>query len=202
MWDESIEKLLQRYCDESQVREALHRRAFYWYKKMLTWFQLPIIILSAASGSVQFLSQSYPEYESSIVTGTAATSIMVSIISAVMTYLKLGEFKQRHESAEIAWQSFHNTIKHELSLAIRFRRPANEFLGETKLAYDRLFEMSPILNRRFINMVKKRVRANASDQFQIPCYLNGFKHTQVYKVRDQVDDDFEENTEVEEVQEV
>lgn len=191
-WEESVETLLQKYCDESQVREALHRRAYYWYKKSLTCFQLPIIILSALSGSMQFLSKSYPVFESSIVTGTAATSISVSIISAVMTYLKLGEFKTKHEISQVAWQNFYNTVKHELSLARGLREDSTEFLQKVKQNYDRLFEISPICNRGFIQAIKKKVMKNTSPQFVIPCYLNGFQHTPVFK-QEQYEDNTEES---------
>ena len=36
MWDESVEQLLQKYCDEAKTRECLHRKAFYRYKKLTT----------------------------------------------------------------------------------------------------------------------------------------------------------------------
>ena len=182
MWHESIERLLQKYCDESQVREALHRRAYYWYKKTLTWFQLPIIVISAVSGSLQFLSKSFPQYESSIVTGTctASLSIGVSIISAVMTYLKLGESKTKNEVSQVAWQNFYNTVAHELNLARPLRQDPTEFVAKIKSDYDRLFEISPICSRQFILAVKKKVRASASPEFQIPTYLNGFSHTRVW----------------------
>ena len=191
MWHESVERLLQSYCDESQVREAMHRRAYYWYKRTLTFFQLPIIILSACSASMQFLSKSMPEIEGTIIVCTAGTSIVVSIIGAVMTYLKLGELKTKHEMSQVTWQNFHNTVKHELSLARNLRQEPAEFLKEVKAAYDRLFEISPICSRGFMKTIKKRVRDNATEQFQIPTYLNGFRHTTVYR---EEDDDFEENS--------
>ena len=126
-WHESVEQLLQKYCDESQVREALHRQAYYKYKRQLTCFQLPIIILSAISGSMQFLSKSFPTVESHIVTATGGLSILVSIISSVMTYLKLGERHQANMHAQMQWQSFYNSIKHELSLAPALRADPHEF---------------------------------------------------------------------------
>jgi hypothetical protein len=190
VWENSQEEVLQKYCDESQVREALHRRAYYWYKKSLTCFQLPIIILSALSGSMQLLSKSYPAIESTIVTCTAGTSITVSIISAVMTYLKLGEFKTKHETSQIAWQNFFNTVKHELSLARDLREDSTEFLQKVVANYHRLFEISPICNHGFIRAIKKKVRKNNSADFCIPTYMNGFKHTPVFR-----DDEFEDNSE-------
>ena len=83
MWDESVESLLQKYSDEAQTRESLHRKSYYSYKRLTTCFSLPIIVLSALSGSFQFLSKGYPDIEQYIVTGTASLSILTSVLAAV-----------------------------------------------------------------------------------------------------------------------
>ena len=180
-WHKSVERLAAKYCDEAQVREALHRRAFYWFKRTLSCFQIPIIILSAVSGSIQFLSQSYPEIEDKIITGTATISIIVSIVTAVMTYLKLGEHKSKHEIAQIAWQGFHNAVAHELNLAPELREDPVDFLVHIKNTYERLFEISPMISQQFVKTVKKKVSNSASNAFQTPFYLNGFHHTKIWK---------------------
>jgi len=187
----SIEKLLARYCDEAQVRESLHRAAYHSYKKKLTWMQLPIIILSATSGSVQLLSKSFPGLEDGIVTGTAFLSIGVSIISACLSYLKLGELKSKHETSQIAWQNFHNTLVHQLNLAPEFREDPVDFIHEVRTTYNRLFEISPMLNREFMQDVRRRVKKNASDEFMIPSYLNGFHHAICWRDNDS---NFEDNS--------
>jgi hypothetical protein len=180
-WDQSIERLCARYCDESQVREALHRKQYFFYKRSLTWFQLPIIVLSACSASVQFLSQSFPKHESTIVTCTATLSICVSIISSVMTYLGLGENKSKNEAAEISWQAFYNTISHQLSLKREHREDPEKFLAEVKLQYQRLFELSPMVGRSFVKDVKNLIKKNSTINFQVPAYLNGYHHTEIWE---------------------
>ena len=190
-WDTSVEGLLQKYCDEAQTREALHRRSYYSYKKLTTCFNLPIIVLSALSGSFQFLSKGYPDIEQYIVTGTASLSILTAVISAVSSYLKLGESKSKHEQSANAWLLFHNEVKHQLSLHRNKRQDADEFLTTCKTSYDRLFELSPICSSDMIQAIKKKIKAHATDEFETPTYLNGFKHTQVYRADD---DSFESNT--------
>ena len=191
MWDESVERLLQKYCDEAQTREALHRRSFYRFKKLTTCFNLPVIVLSCLSGSFQFLSKGYPEIEQHIVTGTASLSILTAIISAVASYLKLGESTSKHEQSANAWLLFHNEVKHQLSLRRDKRQDAEEFLKTCKTSYDRLFELSPICSSTMISAIKKKIVAHATDEFHVATYLNGFRHTEVYRVPD---DDFEENS--------
>ena len=189
-WDRSVERLLQKYCDEAQTREALHRRSYYSYKKLTTCFNLPVIVLSCLSGSFQFLSKGYPLIEQHIVTGTASLSILTAIISAVASYLKLGESTSKHEQSANAWLLFHNGVKHQLSLRRDKRQPADEFLQNCKTQYDRLFELSPICSSGMISAIKKKIKANATDQFVSPTYLNGFRHTEVYLVPDAPDDEF------------
>ena len=190
-WDASVERRLQKYCDEAQTREALHRASYYSYKKLTTCFNLPVIVLSCLSGSFQFLSKGYPEIEQHIVTGTASLSILTAIISAVGSYLKLGESTNKHEQSANAWLLFNNEVKHQLSLRRDRRQDADEFLQECKTQYDRLFELSPICSHSHIKAIKKQIAANATEEFVVPTYLNCFRHSEVYRVPD---DDFEENS--------
>jgi hypothetical protein len=101
-----------------------------------------------------------------------------------MTYLQLGESKTKNEVSQVAWQNFYNTVSHELNLARSLRQDPTDFVTRVKMDYDRLFEISPICSHRFIMEIKKKVRKSASDQFQIPTYLNGFSHTRVWDGED------------------
>ena len=191
MWDDSVERLLQKYCDEAQTREALHRKSYYKFKRLTTCFSLPVIVLSCLSGSFQFLSKGYPEIEQHIVTATASLSILTAIISAVASYLKLGESTSKHEQSANAWLLFHNEVKHQLSLHRDKRQGADEFLKDCKTQYDRMFELSPICSSDMITAIKKKIKANATDHFVTPTYLNGCRHTEVYRAED---DSYEENS--------
>lgn len=187
----SVEGLLQKYCDEAQTREALHRRSYYKYKKLTTCFNLPIIVLSALSGSFQFLSKGYPQAEQYIITGTAGVSILTAIISAVSSYLKLGEQSSKHEHSANAWLLFHNQLKHQLGLRRDLREEPIEFLTTVKTQYDRLFELSPICSSDTIKAIKKKIAAHATEEFVSPTYLNGFCHTEVFRAPD---DDYDDNS--------
>ena len=188
MWDDSVEKLLQKYCDEAKTRECLHRKAYYRYKKLNTVFQLPVIVLSALAGSATFMSKGYPEAEEYITNATAGISILVSIISAVGSYLKLGETKSKHEIAEVSWQNFYNGIKHELNLRRTLRAEPEGYLQDVKTNYDRLFEISPICNQGLISQVRKQLHNKATEEFQLPNYMNGWEHTRVYEEPEEFED--------------
>jgi len=191
-WSNSVEKLLASYCDESCCRERMHRLAFYRYKKMLSLFQIPIICCSALSGSIQFLSSSFPAAKAHIITGTASLSIITSLLSAVMSYLKLGTSMSAHEQALNKWQSFFNHIKHQLSLSRSQREEADQFMQWVKTEYQQLFELSPIISQKFINQTKKKIKKHVDNGFKVPNYCNGMHATHAYESDSETM--FEENT--------
>ena len=98
-----------------------------------------------------------------------------------MTYLGLGENKSKNEAAEISWQAFYNMISHQLSLKREHREDPEKFLAEVKLQYERLFELSPMVGRSFVKEVKKSINKSSTDDFQVPAYLNGYHHTEVWE---------------------
>ena len=124
----------------------------------------------------------------SITNSTAGISVLVSIIAAVGSYLKLGETKSKHEIAEVSWQNFFNGINHELNLRRGLRTEPEEYIQDIKASYDRLFEISPICNQGLIRKVKRQMRKNATPEFQLPNYMNGWEHTQVYEEGDEFED--------------
>ena len=187
-WDESFELLLEKYADECAIREQLHRRSFYYYSKWNNRLQLPIIILSAISGSLQFLSQSFEGLEKQIITTTGSLSVLVSLISAISTYLKFGESKKIHEQANNSWLNLYHKIRFQLSLKRELREEAHEFVKNVLTNYNHLFEISPIIKQSLISRVKKKLKNN-HENFQVPCYLNGIKPTKTYREADEKADD-------------
>ena len=180
-WDDSAEQLLQRYSDECSVRNRLHREGYYRSKRLFKCLKLPVIVLSALSGSLALLSKSYPLVESTIVTGTAGLSILVSVISAVDTFLAPGGQMSRHESAKHAWTDMENLINHQLGLRRDLRDIAEDFLATVTVRRDRLFEISPICSRDLINTTRDKIKKHATPTFITPRYLNGFSGTRVWR---------------------
>jgi len=186
-WDDSFELLLEKYCDECAIREQLHRNSFYYYSRWNNILQLPIIILSAVSGSLQFLSQSFTEFEKIIITCTGSLSVLVSLISAVSTYLKFGESKKIHENATNSWLALYHIIRFQLSLKRELREEANEFVKDTLLKYNHLFEISPIVKQSFITKVKAKLK-KIDNEFHVPIYCNGIEPTKTYREDQKYDD--------------
>ena len=174
-WDDSSAHLLCQIADEASIREKLHRQSYYYYSSRQKFFQLPIIVLSVLSGSVQFLSQSYTGLERELITITGGVSVLTAVLGSIQSYLKLGEKASKHEAAEVNWQGLYNSIKHTLGLARERREDCEEFIARVQQEYQSLFKNCPILEQRFINQAKRALKKKADD-YKTPNYLNGVSH--------------------------
>ena len=90
-WHESNELFLSKLGDESQLQSICHMYSHEEFSNRSRKFQLPIIILSVISGSGNFVSSSFPDYQELIILGVGVLSIFTSIISSIAQYLKLAE---------------------------------------------------------------------------------------------------------------
>ena len=85
-WHPSLELIFSELLDESQVRAYFHKKSNEYYSDKNIKYQLPIIILSAISGSGNFISSSFPGIQEYIILGIGALSIGTSIVSSIAQF--------------------------------------------------------------------------------------------------------------------
>ena len=189
-WHSSIENLLESLCDESQLRNKLHHNHYSWYSKRNNYYSLPIVILSVLSGSGNFLAGQFPAVEQFLIIGIGCVSIFTSIISAVSQFLKLAQLSENHRIASLAWGKFYSSMMFQLSLKSEDRTEVKDFLTSICSEYDRLYEISPPLLNKFVKRMTKKLQGLVNQRFQIPFYLNGYKHFESFHV----DPEFRDNS--------
>ena len=170
-WDESFENICEDLIDESQLNTFLHQKSYRYFTKWSNRFQLPIIVLSALSGSANFISHHFGEQRDLILVMIGFVSILISIISSVAQYLKLAELKEGHRISSFHWEKFYNKIKIQLMLKKQNRRNLPDFYDELLIEYQRLKEISPIFKKKISSKLKNK---DGYDDINIPFYLNGF----------------------------
>jgi surface polysaccharide O-acyltransferase-like enzyme len=185
-WHPSQEELLRKVADESKIRENLHRESLYFYSRWENYLSLPVILLSAISGSLQFMSSSQTDKATAqiIITSTGTISVFVSILSAVNSFLKFAELKKTHESVCNAWLSLYSQISSQLALSRDLREPPDEFVASIMNQYNHLYEISPIIRRSFIERVKRKLIIQNDEHpdqaIECPPYLNGLTQTAIF----------------------
>lgn len=190
-WDESIEKILSELGDESQINAYLHKKANEYYTTQNIKYQLPIIVLSALSGTGNFISANFPAYSQTIVLAVGGISIFTSIISSVAQFLKVSQLSESHRISYLSWEKFHSNIKFQLNKRRASREPIKDFLSFVVPEYQRLKEMSASIPKHICEQVKRN-KKNLKNM-QVPYMLNGFHPVVPFKEVEVDIDDYDSN---------
>ena len=189
-WDDSIENILSEIGDESQINAFMHKKAQAYYTNQNIKFQLPIIVLSALSGTGNFVSANFPAYTSLIILAVGGVSIFTSILSSVAQFLKVSQLSESHRMSYLSWEKFHSTIKFQLNKRRSNRDDLKDFLSLIVPEYQRLKEISADIPKHIYEQVKKNKKN--LNKMQIPYMLNGFHPVLPYR-EEEIEDDDEEN---------
>ena len=187
IWHESIENILSELGDESQINAYLHKKAQIYYTQKNIKYQLPIIILSALSGTGNFISSNFPNYTEYIILGVGGISIFTSIISSVAQFLQISQLSENHRMSYLSWEKFHSTIKFQLNKRREQRDNIKDFLSLIFPEYQRLKEISADIPKHICEMVKNNKKK--LNKIQVPYMLNGFHPVIPYKEKDDEIDD-------------
>ena len=191
VWDVSLEAIFSELGDEAQINAFLHKKANEYYTRQNIKYQLPIIVLSALSGSGNFISANFPDYANLIVLGIGGVSIFTSIISSVAQFLKVSQLSENHRISYLSWEKFHSTIKFQLKRRKDSRDNIRDFLSLIIPEYQRLKEISNDIPVHICDQVKKN-KKNLS-KMQIPYMLNGFHPVVPFKEDDEDSDNDDDN---------
>jgi hypothetical protein len=186
-WDESIENILSEIGDESQINAFMHKKAQVYYTRLNIKYQLPIIVLSALSGTGNFVSSNFPEYTSTIILAIGGLSMFTSIISSVAQFLKVSQLSESHRMSYLSWEKFHSTIKFQINKKRANRDNIKDFLSVIVPEYQRLKEISAEIPKHIYESVKHNKKH--LKKMQVPYMLDGFKPVVPYKEIEEDDDE-------------
>jgi hypothetical protein len=179
-WHPSLELIFSELLDESQVRAYFHKKSNEYYSDKNIKYQLPIIILSAISGSGNFISSSFPGIQEYIILGVGALSIGTSIVSSIAQFLKLSQLSEGHRIAYISWEKFYSSIKLQIRRKQNDRDNIKDFLNSVIAEYQRLKEISPEIPSHIIALIKKNKKLLKDGNIKIPFIFDKFHHINAY----------------------
>ena len=186
-WDDAIEKILSEMGDEAQINAYLHKKAQEHFTIKNIKFQLPIIILSALSGTGNFISANFPAYSEYIILGVGGVSIFTSIISSVAQFLQVSQLSENHRMSYLSWEKFHSTIKFQLNKRRIARDNIKDFISLIIPEYQRLKEISADIPKHILEIIKNNKKK--LKDMQVPYMLNGFHPVKPYREEEEEEDD-------------
>lgn len=186
-WDDAIEKILSEMGDEAQINAYLHKKAQEHFTITNIKFQLPIIVLSALSGTGNFISANFPDYSEYIILGVGGISIFTSIISSVAQFLQVSQLSENHRMSYLSWEKFHSTIKFQLNKRRIARDNIKDFVSLIIPEYQRLKEISADIPTHILESIKNNKKK--LKDMQVPYMLNGFHPVKPYKEEEIIEED-------------
>lgn len=142
-WHESVDRLAREWADFCGKKHAAHEKAGYGARAKHVIFGLPMPIVTIIVSVVTPLwDSSDSKYFVAPATGLAG------IFGAIHTFLNMGGVAQRHWDYAARFNAIKSKIDRELARDIDFRRPADEFMAETRVEIGNLEGTAPQLPGR------------------------------------------------------
>jgi hypothetical protein len=155
-WTSDHENILVDWADKAMCYRWLHSKNYEKYRKLNTWFTIPVIIMSTLTGTANFAQERVPPdmrgYYSMVVGGV---NIVAGVVTTIQNFLKIGELNEAHRIASISWDKFYRKIKVELAKPPIERQSVDIYIKHCTEEFDRLMETSPEIDQKIIMLFKE-----------------------------------------------
>ena len=167
-WNESIETMLAKWCDEAKCFEWMHVKAYTYFEKRARIIGVSSAVLTALSGFANVIlgSNTVGGFQFSWVFG--GLSILISIIGILQDKLAYNRLAAEHRQFSIQWSIIRRKIEEELSIPPESRRECVTFLKYM---------------RQDINQVSVDGNAQIPERIRISCFET-FKHVKDFDLPD------------------
>lgn len=142
-WRQEEENLISQWIEEASARVCLHEKTGMSYKKYDHIVTLPVMIITAATGSANvgmaFNNQS--SWVSNLITGVFGVGS--AILTAISHYYKFSEMAESHKQTANAWNKLRASMLVQLALPFEERAECRTFMDSIREDMDRLNQTSP-----------------------------------------------------------
>ena len=144
-WAPSHEDILIDWADKAKCYKWMHDRSHKKYKCMNTWFTIPVIIMSTATGTANFAQYRLHDGDTKTYAPVALglVNIFTGVVTTIQQFLKVNELNESHRVSGVGWDKFYRNIKVELSKHPNEREHVSILIKTCKEEFDRLIETSP-----------------------------------------------------------
>jgi hypothetical protein len=179
-WSDEVEILLKEWAEKASCWRWLYGRSEKKYRYKYYCFSIPVIILSTLTGTANFGMDSYvPEDNKQIATAiVGGLNLFAGVLSTLQNFLKVAENMESSRSCCVAWSKLQRSIQIELSLDPSRRQNCHDFLKICRAEYDRLTELSPVVDDDIIDSFKSKFK---SYEVAKPSICNGLDEVTIYK---------------------
>lgn len=180
-WNNEIEEYLKNLGENSQIYSLLHKNSEKKYNKISYQFDIPNIIIATVAGTLSISSSGLfqgMEKEASVFIGIL--SLASSILTTINSYFGFKKRSENHRLVSIQYQKLYLKIDLILGLRQEERPNINEFIKFVTDEFNRLAEISPIIDKDLLQEFKNKYQHYKAD-IAFPSELNGLNEITVYR---------------------
>jgi hypothetical protein len=185
-WDENIEDYLKTMGEMSQIYSLLHKRSEKKYSKITSRIDIPTIIISTIAGTLSISSSGLfagNEKLASVCIGIL--SLSSSILTTINSYFNFSKRAENHRLVSIQYQRLYLKIDLILGLKPAERPQITDFIRFITDEYNRLSEISPIIDNEIIKKFKHTYGAY-KDKISFPNECNGLLPINIYESKPKI----------------
>jgi hypothetical protein len=179
-WNNELEVYLKQLGEYSQIYSILHKTSEKKYNKISYKMDIPNIIISTVAGTLSISSTGLfqgMEKQASIFIGIL--SLTSSILTTINSYFGFKKRSENHRLVSIQYQKIYLKIDLILGLKNEERPPINDFIKFTVDEYNRLAEISPIIDKEILEEFKTKFKEYKTKVY-FPQELNGLSPITLY----------------------
>ena len=158
-WTNDIEVLLHQVRENAIYLSAFHKKSYFKYKQIGTWFRIPTIIISSLA-SVASVGLSAYLTQSSISATTCLMALSVGILNSIELYMKVSDHIEAELDTSKSYYNLSIELHKLLSLAKLNRKGVpSEILDSFYMKYSELYSESTLLGNNYpdkLNLLPKR----------------------------------------------
>lgn len=193
-WNNELEIYMKQLGEYSQIYSILHKVSEKKYNKISYRFDIPNIVISTIAGTLSISSSGLfngMEKQASVFIGVL--SLTSSILTTINSYFGFKKRSENHRLVSIQYQKIYLKIDLILGLKKEERPLITEFIKFITDEFNRLAEISPLIDKDIINEYKNKYR-DYKDIVSFPAEMNGLSPITIYK-----NDENNKNLELEEI---
>lgn len=149
-----MELFFSEIGEDCEVISSLHMMCHKRYKTRETYFNIPIITITAFIGFISGLNLNY-EYMHIIL---GSLSLFASLLKSYFSYLKISQKGENHRISYIQYGQIYSDIQVELALEPQFRQNPSSLMNLVRVKLKNLNEVSEIIHEDIKKELEQKIK--------------------------------------------
>ena len=154
---------LQQWHQGIRISHSAHFKAAEVYEQRNLWLGVPVVVLSAVTGTAVFTSSGDTAVAERVVVGLF--SVAAAVLASLQTFLRYAELAQKHKAAAIKYGALRRELEEALATYSAEQPFPADFMHDIRQRWDALDEESPVVAKKIYDPVaaeyRKKVAKNA-----------------------------------------